>query len=111
MAAAILAALWRSPNRVVELGPIAAELGKDPYEVQLEVERLHARRLLIAPFIEPGMAGGAELTENGLRWLLARHGGRPPEPPVALQPASGRVRAEDEAARLPRSQVYGARRS
>ena len=60
-----------------------------------------------APFIEPGTAGGAELTEKGLRWLLAQEGGKPSEVPVALKPAKERVRAEAEAARLPRAQVYG----
>jgi len=107
---AILRFLRRTPNGAVDLAPLAAELGVDPYRVQLAVERLHRRRLLIAPFIEPGTAGGAELTEEGLRWLLEREGGSPHEPPVALQPARGRVRAEDDAARLPRAQVYGPRR-
>ncbi len=57
--------------------------------------------------MEPGTAGGAELTEKGLRWLIAREGGKPSEVPAALQPAKKRVRAEAEAARLPRAQVYG----
>ena len=95
---------------MLDLGPLATELGIDPYHVQLTVERLHRRRFLIAPFIEPGTAGGAELTEKGLRWLLDREDGRPSETPVALQPATERVRAEDEASRLPRAQVYGPRR-
>jgi hypothetical protein len=30
--------------------------------------------------------------------------------PVAFKPAKGRVRAQDEAARLPRAQVYGVKR-
>jgi hypothetical protein len=108
---AILRFLRRTPNEAVDLAPLATELEVDPYQVQLAVERLHRRRLLIAPFIEPGTAGGAELTEEGLRWLLEREGGKPSEPPVALQPATDRVRAEDEAARLPRAQVYGRRGS
>lgn len=108
---AILRYLSRTPNGAVDLAPLATELGVDPYEVQLTVERLHRRRLLIAPFIEPGTAGGAELTEKGLRWLLEREGGKPSEPPVALQKAKGRVRSEDEAARLPRAQVYGTRQN
>ena len=40
-------------------------------------------------------------------WLIAYEGGKPKDVPVALQPAKSRVRAEDEAARLPRAQVYG----
>jgi hypothetical protein len=78
--------------------------------MQLAVERLAARRMVVAPFIEPGTAGGATLSEIGLRWLIAREGGKPADVPVAFQPASGRVRAEDEAARLPRAQVYGVAR-
>jgi len=108
---AILRFLRQTPNEAVDLAPLAVELGVDPYEMQLAVERLHRRRLLIAPFIEPGTAGGAELTEKGLRWLLDRAGGKSSELPVALQPAKGRVRTEDEAARLPRAQVYGTRRN
>ncbi|MDP9271619.1 MAG: hypothetical protein M3P14_11730 [Chloroflexota bacterium] len=108
---AILRLLRQTPNEAVELGPVASELGLEPHAVQLVVERLHRRGLVIAPFIEPGTAGGAELTEKGLGWLLEREGGKPPEPPVALRPATDRVRAEDEAARLPRAQVYGPRKS
>ncbi len=78
--------------------------------MQLAVERLHRRRLLNAPFIEPGTAGGAELTETGNRWLIEREGGKPRDVPAALQPARQRVRAESEAARLPRAQVYGVKR-
>lgn len=107
---AILRYLRRTPNRFVDLAPLAAERGIEPFTMQLAVERLHRRRLLQAPFIEPGTAGGAELTERGLRWLIAREGGTPAETPVALQPATKRVRAESEAARLPRAQVYGVRR-
>jgi len=108
--AAILRFLRATPNRAVDLAPLAAELGVEPITVQLAVERLHARRMVVAPFIEPGTAGGAELTAEGLRWLIAREGGKPKDVPVALQPAKGRVRAQDEAARLPRAQVYGVRR-
>jgi hypothetical protein len=108
--AAILRALRASPNTVVDLAPLADDLGVDPLAVQLAVERLHARRMVVAPFIEPGRAGGAELTNVGLRWLIAREGGKPKDVPVALQPAKGRVRAEDEAARLPRADVYGVNR-
>jgi hypothetical protein len=108
--AAILRFLRATPNRALDLAPLAADLGVDPVAMQLAVERLHARRMVVAPFIEPGRAGGAELTAVGLRWLIAREGGKPKDVPVAFQPAKGRVRAEDEAARLPRAQVYGARR-
>jgi hypothetical protein len=104
---AILRYLRRTPNRFVDLGPLAEELGVEPFHMQLAVERLHRLRLLQAPFIEPGTAGGAEMTERGLRWLIEREGGRPAEVPVALKPATQRVRAEAEAARLPRAQVYG----
>jgi hypothetical protein len=105
--AAILKFLRRSPNKVVDLGPLAQEIGADPFTVQLEVERLHQRRMVVAPFIEPGAAGGAELTEKGLRWLIDYEGGKPSEVPVALKIAKKHVRAGDEAARLPRAQVYG----
>ncbi|MDQ6683214.1 MAG: hypothetical protein M3Y88_08090 [Chloroflexota bacterium] len=103
---AILRRLRRSPDRIVDLQPLAQELDIEPFAMQLAVERLHRRRLLIAPFIEPGRAGGAQLTEVGLRWLIAREGGRPRDVPVALQPATDHVRTRDEAARLPRAQVY-----
>jgi hypothetical protein len=108
--AAILRVLRATPNRVVDLVPLAADLGVDPVAMQLAVERLHARRMVVAPFVEPGRAGGAELTAVGLRWLIAREGGKPKDVPVAFQPAKGRVRAQDEAARLPRAQVYGVKR-
>ena len=108
--AAILRALRARPNRTVELGPLAAELAIDPYRLQLAVEDLGRRRMVVVPFIEPGTAGGATLTQVGLRWLLAREGGTPADTPVALKPATRRVRAEDEAARLPRAQVYGVSR-
>lgn len=105
--AAILRFLRRFPNQTVDLAPLAAELGIDPYRLQLAVERLHWRRMVVAPFIEPGVAGGATLTQVGLRWLLEREGGEPADVPVALQPAKERVRPEDEASRLPRAEVYG----
>ena len=108
--AAILRFLRAAPNRVVDLAPLADQLGAEPVAVQLAVERLHARRMVVAPFIEPGRAGGAELTNVGLTWLIAREGGKPKDVPVAFKPAKGRVRAQDEAARLPRAEVYGVNR-
>ena len=108
--AAILRFLRATPNQVVDLAPLAGDLGVDPVAMQLAVERLHARRMVVAPFVEPGRAGGAELTNVGLRWLIAREGGKPKDVPVAFQPAKGRVRAQDEAARLPRAEVYGLKR-
>jgi hypothetical protein len=65
--------------------------------------------MVVVPFIEPSLAGGATLTEVGLRWLIGREGGKPADKPIALQVARERVRAEDEAARLPRADVYGRR--
>jgi hypothetical protein len=79
--------------------------------MQLAVERLHARRFVVAPFIEPGTAGGAELAADGLRWLIAREGGKPKDVPVALKLAKKRVLPAEDAARLPRAQVYGVRRT
>ena len=108
--AAILRFLRTSPNKALDLAPLASDLGVDPVAVQLAVERLHARRMVVTPFIEPGRAGGAELTNVGLAWLIAREGGKPKDVPVALQKAKGRVRAQDEAARLPRADVYGVNR-
>ena len=108
--AAILRYLRRWPNETVDLLPLANELGVPPEEVQLTAERLHRMRLLVAPFIVPGRAGGGTLTEEGLRWLIEREGGKPTEVPVAFQKADRPVRAADEAARLPRAQVYGVRR-
>lgn len=108
--AAIIRYLRRTPSRFVDLAPLAEEVGVEPFTMQLAVERLHQRRLLNAPFIEPGTAGGAELTEKGNRWLIEREGGKPKDVPDALKPATKRVRAEAEAARLPRAQVYGVRR-
>jgi hypothetical protein len=108
--AAILRFLRAKPNQAVDLAPLAGELGADPVAMQLAVERLHQRRMVVAPFIEPGRAGGAELTAVGLRWLIAREGGKPKDVPVAFKPAKGHVRPQDEAARLPRAQVYGVRR-
>lgn len=104
---AILRFLRRYPNRTVDLSPLADELRLDPYRLQLAVEDLARRRMVVAPFIEPGSAGGATLTNVGLRWLIEHEGGMPADTPVAMQPATERVRAEDEAARLPRAQVYG----
>ncbi|MGH2463781.1 MAG: hypothetical protein ACRDFZ_09250 [Candidatus Limnocylindria bacterium] len=109
LTAAILRHLRRAPNQEMALDALAEEMGIDPQTSQLAVERLHRRRLVIAPFVEPGEAGGAQLTQVGLEWLIAHEGGKPRDVPVALQPAASRVRAEDEAARLPRAQVYGVR--
>jgi hypothetical protein len=105
--ARILRYVRRFPNRAVDLTPLADELGMPPFALQVEVERLGRRGLLNLPFIEPGLGGGAELTQKGAAWLLAYEGGRPKDVPTALKMATGRVRAEEEAARLPRSQVYG----
>jgi hypothetical protein len=105
--ARILRALRRAPNRVVELTPLAEELGMEPQSLQIELERLGRRGFVVLPFIEPGVGGGAELAQQGLAWLIAYEGGKPKDVPVALQPAKGHVRAEDEAARLPRAEVYG----
>ena len=110
LAAAILRYVRAKPNVARDLEPLAAELGVDPVAMQLTVERLHNQRMVVAPFIEPGRAGGAELTAVGLRWLIAREGGRPKDQPVAFKRAKGPVRAGDEAARLPRAQVYGVKR-
>lgn len=108
--AAVLRFLRAKPNQAVDLTPLADELGVDPIAMQLAVERLHQRRMVVTPFVEPGRAGGAELTAIGLRWLIEREGGKPKDVPVAFQPAKGPVRPQDEAARLPRAQVYGVRR-
>ncbi len=107
--AAILRFLRQFPNRTVDLSPLADELAVDPYRLQLAVEDLGRRGMVVIPFIEPGSAGGATLTAIGLRWLISREGGSPADTPVALKVATERVRAEDEAARLPRAQVYGVR--
>jgi hypothetical protein len=109
LTSAVLRFLRRFPNRTVELSPLASELAVDPIRLQLLVERLGRRGMVVVPFIEPGTAGGATLTEKGLRWLIAREGGKPADKPTAFKPARERVRAEDEAARLPRAQVYGTR--
>jgi len=45
-----------------------------------------------------------------LRWLIDYEGGKPKDRPVALKIAKDHVRAGDEAARLPRAQVYGVKR-
>lgn len=108
--AAILRFIRRYPNRTVDLLPLADELGVDPYRLQLAVEDLGRRGMVVVPFIEPGSAGGATLTAVGLRWLLAREGGTPADKPDALKVATERVRSEDEAARLPRAKVYGVSR-
>ena len=108
--ARILRSLRRAPNQVVELTLLAEELGMEPRALQVELERLGQRGFVVLPFIEPGLAGGAELAQKGLAWLIAYEGGKPKDVPVALQPARGRVRTEDEAARLPRAEVYGAGR-
>jgi len=108
--AAILRFLRRYPNRTVDLMPLADELQIDPARVQLAVERLGRLRRVVVPFIEPSAAGGATLTERGLRWLIEREGGKPADKPTALKKATGRVRAEAEAARLPRAEVYGIKR-
>ena len=108
---AILRFLRAKPNAAVDLSPLAADLRVDPITIQLAVERLHRRRMVVAPFIEPARAGGAELTEVGLRWLIAQEGGKPKDKPLAFQPAKGPVRVQEEARRLPRADVYGVRRS
>ncbi len=109
LAAAVLRLLRRFPNQTVELSPLANELAVDPYRLQLLVERLGQQGMVVVPFIEPGTAGGATLTQKGLRWLIAREGGKPADVPTAFKPAREPVRAADEAARLPRAQVYGVR--
>ena len=60
--------------------------------------------------IEPGTAGGATLTASGLRWLIDREGGKPVDKPAAVKIAKEHVRTSDEAARLPRAEVYGVSR-
>jgi hypothetical protein len=105
--ARIMRFVRRFPNRAVDLTPLADELGMPPFALQVEVERLGRRGLLNLPFIEPGAGGGAELTQKGAAWLIAHEGGRPKDVPTALKVATGRVRAEEEAARLPRAEVYG----
>ena len=108
--AAILRFVRRYPNQTVDLGPLAEELKLDPYRLQLAVEDLGRRRMVVVPFIEPGTAGGATLTAIGLRWLIRHEGGRPADQPAALKVAKKHVRPEDEAARLPRAEVYGVSR-
>jgi hypothetical protein len=105
--ARILRALRRSPNEVVELTPLADELGMRPQALQVELERLSQRAFVVLPFIEPGAGGGALLAQKGLVWLIAHEGGKPKDVPVALKPAAKHVRAQDEAGRLPRADVYG----
>ena len=91
--AAILRLLRRYPNQTVDLTPLAAELRMDPYRVQLAVEELGRRRMVVVPFIEPGTAGGATLTQVGLKWLLEHEGGKPADKPAALVVAKEHVRA------------------
>jgi hypothetical protein len=110
LTAAVLRFLRGTPNSALDLAPLAAELGVEPLAMQLAAERLARRGFVVLPFIEPGSAGGAQLAEPGLRWLIAREGGKPKDTPPAFKPATAQVRAEDEAARLPRAQVYGVRR-
>ena len=105
--ARILRYLRRFPNRANDLTPLADELGISPSALQVEVERLARRGFVTLPFIEPGTGGGAELAQKGNAWLIAYEGGKPKDVPTALQLAKGRVRAEEEAARLPRAEVYG----
>ncbi len=109
--AAILRYLRQRPNQTVDLAPLADELGLDPFDVQLAVQHLHRRRMVVAPFIQPSAAGGATLTQVGSEWLLSREGGKPADEPVAFQMADGPVRASEEAERLPRAKVYGLRRN
>jgi hypothetical protein len=66
--------------------------------------------MVVVPFIEPGVAGGATITAVGLRWLIDREGGSPADQPATLKPATDHVRPKDEAARLPRAEVYGVSR-
>lgn len=94
---------------MINLSSLAEQLGVEPFEVQLALERLGDRGLVNLPFIEPSRAGGAELTQKGLRWLIRYEGGKPKDVPAAYQPASAPVRTPDEAARLPRAEVYGTR--
>jgi hypothetical protein len=108
--AAILRALRRRPNQTVDLLPLADELGVEPTRIQLAVEDLGRRRMVVVPFIEPGVAGGATITAVGLRWLIDREGGSPADQPATLKPATDHVRPKDEAARLPRAEVYGVSR-
>jgi hypothetical protein len=108
--ATILRTLRRFPNQTVDLAALANELKIDPYRLQLAVESLGRRRMVVVPFIEPDTAGGAELTEAGLRWLIAREGGKPVDKPAAVKVARKHVRTSVEAARLPRAVVYGVSR-
>jgi hypothetical protein len=105
--AVILRFLRRYPNQTVDLTPLAEELKLDPYRMQLAVEDLGRRRLVVVPFIEPGTAGGATISQVGVRWLLDFEGGKPADKPTALKVATKHVRASDEAARLSRAEVYG----
>ena len=62
--AAILRFLRRYPNQTVDLTPLAEELAVDPYRMQLAVEELGRRRMVVVPFIEPGTSGGATIAPN-----------------------------------------------
>jgi hypothetical protein len=106
----VLRFVRRFPNQTINLTPLADELGMEPFALQLHAEHMARRRLIVIPFVEPGTAGGATLTERGLRWLLAREGGKPRDIPTAFKKAEAHVRTADDAARLPRVQVYGVRR-
>ncbi len=96
-----------NPSGMIHLTSMAEQLGVEPFEVQLAVERLADRGLVNVPFIEPDKAGGAELTESGLRWLIRHEGGEPKDVPMAYQVATAQVRTPDDAPRLPRAKVYG----
>ena len=77
--AAILRFVRRYPNQTVDLAPLAAELGVDPYRIQLAVESLAARRMVVVPFIEPGTAGGSD-ADRGRPALAHRARGRHSRP-------------------------------
>ena len=102
--AAILRFLRRFPNQTVDLSPLAEELAVDPYRMQLAVEELGRRRMVVVPFIEPGTAGGATISQVGVRWLLDSEGGKPADKP-------DRVEGGDEARpRLRRGRTPSPRR-
>ncbi len=105
LTAAILRFLRRFPNKFVDLTPLAEELGVDPIAMQLTVERLARRGLLTLPFIEPSTAGGGELTERGVAWLIGHKGGTPVDVPDVLKPATAPT--IHRGGRLPRADVYG----
>lgn len=105
LTASILRYLRRFPNDFADLAPLAKDLGVDPLAMQLIVERLARRGLLTLPFIEPSTAGGSELTERGLAWLIRHEVGTPVDVPALLQPATAPT--VHRGARLPRAEVYG----